>query len=217
MNKKGLKEILSPMSFSEKLDYLWTYYKWVLAAAAGVVMLICIVVTCVKNIRTETLYCGMLINVEVSEEGNQFLTSQWFDALEGDPRGEKVELMTTYFQPHSVTSSMDMVAGSVIQVTAPVAAQEIDYILMDEVGFAYYQNYSIFAPLTDMISAGQLEQMSEYLKYSEEGHPVAIDISDSTFAADCITGEENVYLAFCGNTGRTAQNPQFLDYLLQWG
>lgn len=220
MGKKGIREILSPMTFTEKIDYLWTYYKWVLAIAAAVITVICIVISCVRNKQTETLYSGMLINVELSEEGNAYLKDQWFELLGGDPRKETVELMTTSFLPHAVTSSLELEAGSVIQVTALVAAREIDYFITDQVGFDRYQGQAIFAPLTDMLSAEQLEELNGQLVYredEEEGrYPIAIDISNSRFAAACITGGENVYLAFPGNTGRTARNGQFLEYLLHW-
>lgn len=220
MFKKGIKEILSEMTLSQKLDYLWTYYKWVLAVVAAVVMVICIVVSCVRNKQTETLYSGILINVEASDEGKVYLSNQWCDVLGGDSEKQKVELMTTSFQDISATSSMELEAGSVVQVTALVAAQKLDYVIMEDIGFNRYQNHTIFAPLEKMLPAEQLRQLNGHLKYHEDGengrYPIAIDISDSAFVSNCITGGEHVYIAFPGNTDRTALNSRFLDYLLNW-
>lgn len=211
---------MSGMTFTKKLDHLWTYYKWVLVIAVIAVIVICTVVSSIRNKQIKTLYSGMLINMEVSEEGGAYLTDQWQDVLGEDSQKQKVDLTTTFFQDPSTSLSLELEAGSIIQVTALVAAKELDYMILDDVGFAYYKDRTIFAPLEEMFSAEQLEQMKDRLQYHEDEengrYPIAIDISDSQFATDCLAGSENVYIAFPGNTGRTEQNYGFLEYLLNW-
>lgn len=211
---------MSGMTFTKKLDHLWTYYKWVLVIAVIAVIVICTVFSSIRNKQIETLFSGMLINVEVSEEGRAYLTDQWQAVLGEDPRKQKVDLTTTFFQDPSTSLSLELEAGSIIQVTALVAAKELDYMMLDDVGFDYYKDRTVFAPLEEIFSAEQLKQIEDRLKYhadEEYGrYPIAIDISDIPFAADCLTGSENVYIAFPGNTGRTEQNSRFLDYLLNW-
>lgn len=192
MSKKGLRETMSGMTFAKKLDHLWTYYKWVLVIAVIAVIVICTVFSSIRNKQIKTLYSGMLINVEVSEEGRAYLTDQWQAVLGEDSRKQKVDLTTTFFQDPSASLSLELDAGSIIQVTALVAAKELDYMMLDDVGFDYYKDRSIFAPLEEIFSAEQLNQIEDRLKYhtSEENgrYPIAIDISDSQFATDCLAG-----------------------------
>lgn len=218
---KGIKESLAEMSFKQKVDYLWTYYKWILAVAAGVILLICIVVSSIMNKSVTTLYSGTVINMELSEEGEAYLTDDLFSHLGGVDKKEKVNLTNSYYNDLSNTQDPEADAAAAMQVTSMVAAKELDYIIMDELSFNYYVKASIFSSLKDMLSQELMEQYSESVVYytdEEEGttFPVAIDITGTSFAQDCLTGSKPVYIAFCGNTGRTDRNSEFFTYLLDW-
>ena len=219
--QKGIKESLAGMSFKQKIDHLWTYYKWVLAVAAGVILLICIVVSSIMNKSVTTLYSGTIINVELSDVGEAYLTDDLFSYLGGVDKKEKVDLTSSYYNDLSTTQDPEGDAALVMSVTAMVAAKELDYIIMDELSFDYYKKATIFSPLEEVLSQELIDQFSDRIVYytdEEEGttYPVALDITDTAFVEDCVQRGETVYIAFCGNTGRTERNSEFFEYLLNW-
>ena len=220
MKRKGIAEATAGMSLKQKAEYFWTYYKWVLAVAAGVIVLICIIVSSVMNKSVTTLYSGIVINAELSEEGQAYFLNGWFTHLGGVDKKEKVDVSSTYYNDLSTTQDPEADAAAAMRVTAMVAAKEIDYIIMDELSFNYYKKTAIFSSPEEMLSQEQIEQFREKIVYytDEEGstYPVAIDITDTAFVRNCLKTNGNVYIAFCGNTGRTDRNSEFFSYLLNW-
>ena len=79
MPSRDIKKTIAGMSWKDKIEYLWTYYKWVLAVAAVVILIICIVVSSIMNKSLTTLYGGTIINAELSAEGETYLTDGWFE------------------------------------------------------------------------------------------------------------------------------------------
>ena len=219
--QKGIKESLAGMSFKQKIDHLWTYYKWVLAVAAGVILLICIVVSSIMNKSVTTLYSGTIINVELSDVGEAYLTDDLFSYFGGVDKKEKVDLTSSYYNDLSTTQDPEGDAALVMSVTAMVAAKELDYIIMDELSFDYYKKATIFASLEEVLSQELIDQFSDRIVYytdEEEGttYPVALDITDTAFVEDCVEGSKKVYIAFCGNTDRVERSTTFLKYVLAW-
>jgi len=72
-----LIEQLKPMSWKERFDHLWEYYKWVLAVAAVVIMLISIVCTSIYNKNVEVLFGGAVVNIHMSNEAREYLRKIW--------------------------------------------------------------------------------------------------------------------------------------------
>ena len=218
MSHRKLKEVLAGMTFRQKVDHIWTYYKWLLAPIALAVLLIWFVANIVINNRTEILYSGALVNVTVSDEGIDYLSDDWFETLQGEEGKQRVDLMFATFDVNN-TISLQLDAGSYTKVTAAVTARELDYVITEYTGFEYCVGSSAFAPLTDVLPAQTLAGLEEQLIYLEDEsgtYPVALDITQTAFARECISGTECVYLAFPGNTGRNARNDAFLTYLLGW-
>lgn len=221
MPSRDIKKTIAGMSWKDKIEYLWTYYKWVLAVAAVGILIICIVVSSIMNKSVTTLYGGTIINAELSAEGETYLTDGWFEHLGGVDKKEKVELTTSYYNDLSTTQDPEADAAAAMRVTAMVAAKELDYVIMDELSYNYYKKATIFSSLEEVLTQELIEQFSDKIVYytdEEDGntYPIAINITDTTFAQECIHGNGNVYIAFPGNTDRTARNNQFLEYLLNW-
>lgn len=221
MKQKGIAKAMADMSLKQKIEHLWTYYKWVLAVAVGVIVLICVIVSSISNKSVTTLYGGTIINAELSAEGEAYLTDSWFEHLGGVDKKEKVELTTSYYNDLSATQDPEADAAAAMRVTAMVAAKELDYIIMDELSFDYYKKAAIFSSPMEMLSQEQIDQFSDKIVYytdEEDGasYPVAIDITDTAFVQNCLKASGNVYIAFCGNTGRTERNSAFFNYILDW-
>lgn len=220
MIHQPFKEATKGMTFQEKVDHFLTYYKWVLAVAAAVIAVISIVVTGIVNSRIETLYSGMLVNTFITEEGNTYLSEDLLTHLGGTGKRQRVNVEETYLENMSSSSNVEDKYISAMKVTVMVAAQELDYIMMNETAYNYYENETVFPPLTEVLPAELLEQLQEDIVYHTDWdgttYPMAIDITDYAFARDCINADGRIYIAFCGNTGRTERNSLFVEYLLSW-
>lgn len=213
-DSRPLLQTLSGMTPKEKLNHLCTYYWWVLLVAIAVIMLISIIVTCVHNSRIQVLAGGYLVNINASEEGEQYLKDDLFQSLGGDEKWQSVTLSSSFFDKNSAPTAF-------MQVTLMVAARELDYVIADEEGMALLTNQNTFLPLESMLTPEELEPWSDSLVYhtysdDETEYAIAIDISDTAFAKECLFSPNTVYIAFPGNRENGMPVNEILEYLLNW-
>ena len=220
MKRVSIKDALAGKTFGEKVEYLWTYYKWVLLVIAIGAGLISTVATGIRNRNTETLYSGMLVNTDISEEGTQFLTDDFFAYLGGNEKKQNMVLTSTYFR-NSENSDPEMDSVAVMRLMASVLAGDLDYTLLNDVAYEAYQDQLLFTALGEVLPAQLLEQYAEQIVYftdTEQGitYPQAINISDWAFVQDCVQPNGAVYLAFCNKSDAMADNETFIAYLQGW-
>lgn len=215
MARQGIKETMKGMTGGEKLDYLWTYYKWVLVVAAFAAVVLSMVVTGIVNNSKDILYSGAVVNLITTNEGQTCLTDDLHTALGGVSKQE-VELFPVFFQNLQNASDVEVSSYTAMQIVTKVAAQELDYVIMDEAAFSLYENHNIFMPLDTLFPEMVWDENAIYHESEEGTYPIAIDVSNTDFAQKGIIGAEKVYIAFPGNTQRTEQNAVFLEYLLNW-
>lgn len=217
-----LKKDMEPMSFREKLDHLWTYYKWVLVVLAVIGVLISVVSSSIANINRETLISGMLINTDVSLEGNSYLTDDYFAMLQGVEGKQEIELVHLNFMPVDQTQDIDYTYNAVLRIVANVSAQQLDYVITDEVGLEVCLNQDVLMDLRELLTEEELALLEEdliYLHYEEDNVtvPVAVNLRDQKFSNMYIQSEHEHYLAFIANTPRKEACRDFWEYLQQAG
>ena len=220
MERVSIKDALAGKTFGQKVEYLWTYYKWVLLVIVLVFCVISTVYTSLKKSNIETIYSGTLINVDISDEGLQFLTDDFFAYLGGEEGKEMVDLTSTYFK-NNVMSDPEMDSIAVMRMMASIVANELDYAIMNEVGYDYYRSQMMFAPLDEVLSPALLTQLAEELVYYTEvdtgaTYPLAINITQWPFVQHCLLAEEDVYLTFSNDSEAMTENESFIAYLLNW-
>ena len=214
------KEATKGMTFREKLDHFWTYYKLVLGVAAGLIMILCMIITGIVNSLTKVVYSGIAINTFMTEEGIAYLSEDLAVYLDATGKREEVILDENYLQNMASSSNVEDKYISAMQVTVRVAAREFDYLMMNETAYNYFQNETVFPSMYETLSAELIEQLGDHVTYytdpDGQTYPMAIDITEWAFTKDCVQGNGKIYLAFCGNTGRTATNDVFVEYLRNW-
>ena len=220
MKRVSIKDALAGKSFEDKVEYLWTYYKWVLLVVAIVVCLISVVATSVRNRNTEILYSGMLVNTDLTEAGTQFLSDDYFAYLGGNEKNQDIVLTSTYFR-NSETSDPEMDSLAVMRLMASVLAGDMDYAILNDVAYEAYQNQLVFTELNEVLPEELLEQFAEQTVYFDDPelgvtYPQAINITDWAFVRDCVRPNGTVYLTFCNRSGSMAENEKFINYLLSW-
>ena len=210
-------EQLKPMSWKERLEHLWEYYKWVLAVAALVIMLICVVCTSIYNRNLKILFGGSVVNVYMSDEAAAYLQGDIEEMLQvGDM--EQVYLHTLSVGDMSTSTDASTNAMTVV---VRIAAQELDYVIMDEYALRYFINTAAVTDLNQCLTEEQLamfEGKTVQARLEEDGPiiPVALEITDIDYLKDCYIGDRKIYISFPNNTEHAMTPSQFLDYLLAW-
>ena len=167
-----------------------------------------------------SLGSGALININLSEEGNAFLSGDFFAHLGGIEGKQAVELTETFFK-NSETSDPEMDSVASMRLVAAVIARELDYSIMNEVGYDHYKDQSVLVSLEEALSPALLEQIRDDIVYytdEENGTtcPQAVNITQWLFVRDCVEAKGEVYLTFSNGAESMEQNDMFLSYLLGW-
>lgn len=217
-----LKKDLQPMSFREKLDHLWTYYKWVLGVLAIFIVLICIVSSSIANINCETLISGMVINTDISLDGDNYLTVDYFERLRGVEGKQEVELAHLNFMDPETTTDIEFTYSAIMRIVADISGQQLDYVITDAVGMETCMDHDALMDLREVLTAEELELLADdliYLYYDEDQQtvPVAVNLRNQAFSEHYIQSGSERYLAFIANTPRKEICRDFWEYLLEAG
>lgn len=212
-DNRSLRQILAPMSRKEKINYLWSYYKWVPIALLAAIAVLCSVIGILAERSSSPLLSGVVVNLPVTESGEHYLTDTLFLELGGDPEEQHMDLQSIFFHDLLTTNDPSADQAMAMKVTAKVTARSLDYVLMDEVAYNYYKNQDVFSPLEEVLTAQQLEQYSGRIVLCE-GVPLALELSGSDFAENYLSNSGKIYLAFPGNTENTALCIRLAEFLL---
>lgn len=218
---KELKAILKPMTWKDRLEYLWTYYKIVLVAILGVAALISIVVGGIQKKQIQTLYSGIFVGVQLEQGDRDAVVKDLTELFEGDGKKQIVELSDVAYIPGDDPANLELNNAAAMKVTVMVAAKSLDYILTDK---ATYEELICHSPYQDLRSVLTEEQQKRlknefvWIESNEEmpGYPMALDISETEFVKKHVPYQKGVYLVFVGNTGNNSRDPAFIDYIFNW-
>ena len=218
---RELLEDLKPMSFTEKLDHLWTYYKEYLLIVFLVVLVISVTVSSTINKSKEILFRGMMVNISMSQQGYNYLTQDYLEALGGDEAHQKVQMDYTNFTSLAdPTSTEDNYSRSIV-LLARVSGGLLDCALIDQLALEFYMNQEVFGDLSTLFSQQELDEMGDRVIYAmQEGEtvrwPVAIDVTNLEFFQDTAPENEKVYLILSGNQPNLEVCRNFWNYLHAW-
>lgn len=213
-----LKGHLKDMTWKERLDYLWEYYKWVAILAGIAVVIVASVISGIVRNSKNLLCGGIAVNVSVTEEGTAYLTDGWFAKLEGTEGKDKIELTPMYINLEAGAYS-ETATANVTKLISMISVGDVDYLLLDAYALQYCGSSGAFAPLENTLSQEMLAKFEGKIvtiQDEKSEYQAAIDISELPFVKKHITSKDKVYIAFPGNTERSAQNEAFLEYLMNW-
>lgn len=213
-------ENMKNMTWRQRIAYLWEYYKWLLIGGVVVLWILGMLIGELADPDPKYAFMGAQINVRITDEGRQYLTEDLFPVMGvTDPEEQTVELLDR--QLPAMEDNPQYAQTEVMAMVAMVSAQMLDYALMDEIAYNQYRSNGMFNNLETLLTQQQLSQFDGKLlttSTDEDGEYFAIiDITDTAFARDCLSGSQRYYLAFPGNTGREEKLPVFVDWILAWG
>lgn len=230
---KELMEDLKPMTFGEKVDHLWTYYKEYLLVVFLVVVFIAFTTTAIVNSNRKSMLSGMIINISMSQKGYNYLTEDYRDYLGGDPFWDVVQLDPINFSSLAdPTSSEDNYTTSMLLI-ARISGQMLDYALIDQFALEFYMTQDVFLDLTEFFTPEEMERLGERVIWAqpepeddadpedyEEGEldawAIAVDVTDLPFFQDNCGEEEKIYFTIAGNEPDMEGVRNLLDYIMAW-
>lgn len=220
---KDAWETMMELPKEQRLDYFWTYFKWPLLIAAFAVMLVTGILMTALQEKQQVLYGGIAINLTLTDKAQQTLCEDLFVHFGGtDKEKQTVELSAGYIAGDEGTVDYTMNYAQITSIVARMAAQELDYILMDTVAKNYFMQQDSFADLRDLLTTAQMEALSERVIWWEpaqegkESYPFMLDLTGLPFAAECGEGDVKVYIGFPGNTERAEMTDEFVDWLMNF-
>lgn len=193
MEEKTTKELireelkkLSDLSWKERLEYIWDYYKPLMAAVIAVIILISVGTTIYRNMQIETLLNVIFVNSSNILGDSESMNADFVECIGGLKKNQEI-VMDTSFSIADDGSQYSM--ASQTKMTALASVGSIDIMVMDEDVFEHYYEAGNFADLSEILSAEQLEEWADLLierKPSEESNDTeketvtaAIDLSEA--------------------------------------
>ena len=220
-----LKNDMKPMTFKEKCEHLWEYYKEWLIVVFLVFMGISLLTTIITSRNKDVLVAGMMVNLEVKQEGMNYLRGEYAEYLGATSKNQVAELdYTSFGDPLDPEEGENSYYSSMI-LTARVTGAMLDYMLLDEYSMKYYITYDVYMDLREFFTEEEFALLAaeDRIIYAmEEGSseldrvPVAVKITELDFVKDNVTSGGEVYFALSGSTPRPEMCRNAWNYLHAW-
>lgn len=223
---KQLRENLSKMTFKEKVDHLWTYYKSTLLITVILIIAVSIIVSCLINVNTKTVVSGITVNVYLDEDGMQYLGDDYYEKVGSGSGLEKVYITEMSLYDLSDAEHYQDTYYSLMSLAALISEEELDYMIIDRVALTNFIRYqSILQDLRVLFTQEELDALGTrviHQRLEEDGEdvPIAIDITGLPFIqenSEVTVDEDNpVYITFALNSPREDLCRDIYDYILSW-
>ena len=218
-----LRTDIKPMTFTQKIGHIWTYYKEIIFIALALVVAAVVLISgLVSNSKTVLIH-GSMVNISIEQEGYNYLSTDYFEKLGGDERKEEVQLEYTYFGDLEDPQTTDYSFYSTMGIVAQVSNRMLDYMILDKYAMEYFIIQDVYLDLREFFTEEELAEMSDYLIYAqhegtelEDRWPIAVDISWMDFVKDNVNSDGGVYFALAGSTQRLEQCRDMWEYIKAW-
>ena len=223
------------MSLPEKLDHIYTYYKWPILL--GLIALAILGSLLQRQLtKKEPLLYLALANVEVGEDLEDSLTGGFLRFVGADERRQEVLLYRgLYLSDESDTVNHQYAYASHIKVMGAVNAKKLDVVLMNREAYDLLSGSGYLLSLTaEAFDPALREQIAPYITANDvilsdnaiewelgeaESHEVVTETVENAVALNSLALFENagfdepVYLGIIVNSPRLTESAQYTAYL----
>ena len=218
-----LREEMKPMTFRQKADHLWTYYKqYVFVSLPILLVIVGLTTSAITNNTTKRVVTGIMVNITIDQEGYNYLSIDYEDYLQLGKR-EKVKLEYTSFDDLHTNTNSEQSYYAAMGVIGEVAAEVLDYMILDGMGMQFYATQEVYGDLRTVFTDEELQYFDEnnLLVYcQEEGQtekwPAAVKIDDLPFVKEYVRSDDSVFFAIAGSSKRYEAIRGIWDYLNAW-
>ncbi len=212
---------LKEMTFGEKMEYIWEYYKvHIIITVALVFFIVSMIKIVYNNIKYEEVFHCAIVNSLLSGTEENYLKEGFGEYLEIDEEHDTLTFDSSYmfFWDDISYNTSDTTYSSRMKVAATLASQTLDIFVADktyiESGAPELQFYDLSEVLPEDLYA-LVEDRLFYAK-DESGveRPFAIDIT-GTHLDEEVFYQEPPYLAIVSNTLRLDYAIEFVKYAFE--
>lgn len=211
------KEKWKQMNGRQRISYFTTYY--LKATILILVMLgaaISIAVTIAGN-RRPVMISGAMVNLRMTEDGKKYLTEDLKAQWNGKKK-ERVLLETDLWIGFGEENYNEITYTNSMKLMTRISAADIDYLIVDENALANPLTVDGYANLKELLSEELLEQLDGKLieAKTEDGavYPVALELTDSSFAKRFELKPQPSYLVFLVNGRHIDRAENLISYLM---
>lgn len=162
----------------------------------------------------KTIYSGATVGFNISDEGNEYLTSGFLESIGKSSRKKKVELSRD-----AVLESADGSAGDAMNIEMAFAAQittgMFQYVIFTKDGFEHYSMYDFYLSLDEYKNSDKYSSL-EFLETSD-GSVCGILVPDNVKAKIGYEGTSDLVFTLVYSNSNKDLNPTFIDYLFLGG
>ena len=224
------------MSGREKLDHIFTYYKWPILL--GLVLLIVLGTTLHRQLtrKEPALYLAM-VNVTVGEDLERTLTEGYLARSYPDARRREVYLYRDlYLSDNADVLNHEYAYASRMKVMGAIQAQEMDLAVMNREGYDLFSSSGFLQELPELLTADPAlgEALAPYIVSNTvvisdngiefqlgeaESHEVVTESKENALVIGSFPRirdagfPDEVYLGVIANSPRTEEAIRYLRYL----
>lgn len=214
----NLKQTLSGMTFREKVDHIWTYYK---IHILGTLLLSAILISwgvSAYNNSKEVLLQGELVNVTITDAGYSYLAQDSFAALGGTNNRQTVNIISSFTGDPNTNPSAYM---QQLKILAQIEGQNLDFLILDETLFRQYAYSEFYMDLREFFTETELVQYANSIAYADpveagDPYPAGIMLDGTHFATECLPDDSSCYLVLIANTQRLPACRAFWEHILSY-
>ena len=235
---------LKPMSWKERIEHIWEYYKeYMLVIGVFLMVTIGLISSSISAANTPVV-TGIIVNVTVDQKGYNYLSTDYAKLI-GEKDEDRVRVEYTEFSDLLVDASEENYNAAQM-IILETAAKKLDYMILDKLAMEFYTAQEIYLDLRDFFtleelrafaeqdlliyclekkaagaSAEELKALQEYC-LTEEGAdveycwPAAVKISELDYVKDNIKTLDDVYFALTASTEKLEEVRGIWEHINDW-
>lgn len=212
-----LKADLAGMTFREKAEHIWTYYRsWVIVAAAILVVL-SILGSSFINLSTQTLLSGVSINVNFQDDVKEYMSTGMEALLQPANSRQKIYFETAYVDVDTDTENAYYLVQNMFSL---MASQDLDYMILEKNDIGMLLTHDPFMDLTEFFTEEERKDLKiENVKATQDSReiPALVNISDWPIVKKSADSEKEYFFAVIANTPRAEAVKAVFNHIKAYG
>lgn len=201
---------LKSMTFKEKIEYLWDYYKFHFIGAIAAIIFIVYIINAIvsdKDSILNVVFVGDTINSEEMQQLDSNLDQQ----LVPEENRSEEEVLLQFINLSSESQTQQEMVG-VQKFVAQLSANAIDVIIANQENFEMLRDQGALLSLGEVINLDEINTDKHELLYSETEQPVGISTAEMA-PLQGVLPPGNHYLFVPANMGNAEYIDDFIQYL----
>ncbi len=218
-----LRADMKPMTFKEKREHIWEYYKEWLIVVFMIAIGLGVVFSAIAQQNKEVLVSGMMVNISIDQRGMNYLTTEYAQYLGATSKNQVAEMDYTSFGNLLDPQQGDLYYNLSLVLPARVSGKLLDYMILDKSSMEFYIIQDVYMDLRDFFTEAELAQLdaeNRVIYAQQEGdfdrRPIAVAITELPFIQEYVAPEDDIYFALSGSSPRPEMCRNVWNYLHAW-